>query len=156
VITDRVLDNCAKLMLITGWVVAYGYLMDDFGAYYGGEAAERTLDFVYHPASSIFWITMFCNVVVPQMFWSRRMRRNRKVLFIGSMAVLVGMWGERFMIIVEGLLRDHMPSAWGSYTPTLVDIGILAGTFGFFSFLYLLFVRFFPFIPVSEIKEERK
>ncbi|HTR49978.1 MAG TPA: NrfD/PsrC family molybdoenzyme membrane anchor subunit [Kofleriaceae bacterium] len=154
VITDRVLDNCAKLMLITGLIVAYGYLLDDFGAYYGGDPAERTLDFVYHPRSVIFWVTMGCNVVVPQMFWARRMRRNRTALFVGSLLVLVGMWGERFMIIVEGLLRDHIPSAWGTYTPTLVDLGILAGTFGFFSFLYLLFVRFVPFIPASELKEE--
>jgi molybdopterin-containing oxidoreductase family membrane subunit len=156
VITDRVLDNCAKLMLITGLIVAYGYAMDNFGAYYTGEPADRVLNFHFHPTSVIFWMTIFCNVVVPQVFWSRRARRNRYVLFIGSMAVLLGMWCERFMIIVEGLLRDHMPSWWGNYSPTWVDIGILVGTFGFFSFLYLLFVRFFPFIPVSEIKEERK
>ena len=154
VITDRVLDNCARLMLITGWIVDYGYLVEHFGAYYNGDPTERSLELHYHPANFAFWLTMFCNVVVPQIFWSKRARRNRWVLFIGSMFVLLGMWMERYMIIVEGLLRDHIPSAWGNYSPTLVDIGILIGTFGFFSFLYLLFIRFFPFVPVSEIKEE--
>jgi molybdopterin-containing oxidoreductase family membrane subunit len=154
VITDRVLDNCAKLMLITGWIVAYGYVMDDFGAYYGGDPAERSLSYRYHLSSAIFWVTMICNVVVPQVLWVRRARRNPAVLIVVSLLVLVGMWAERFLIIIEGLLRDQIPSAWGSYSPTYVDLGILAGTFGFFGLLYLLFVRFVPFVPVSELKEE--
>lgn len=155
VITDRVLDNCSKLMLITGWIVAYGYIVEHFGAYYSGEPAERSLMFGLHPASFAFWVMIFCNVLVPQIFWVRRARRSSTVLFVASLFVLLGMWLERYVIIVEGLCRDQLPSAWGQYTPTFVDLGILLGTFGFFGFLFLLFIRFMPFIPVSELKEEK-
>jgi len=154
VITDRVLDNCAKLTLITGWIVSYGYMMEHFGAYYTGDAADRSLMFGFHPESPLFWTMIFCNVLAPQVFWLRRARRSKAVLMVISVLVLIGMWLERFVIIVEGLLRDHMPSAWGHYTPTIVDLGILVGTLGFFGLLFLLFIRFFPFIPVSEMKEE--
>ena len=88
------------------------------------------------------------------MYWFRRARRSKVWLFGISILVLVGMWFERFTIIVEGLLRDQLPSSWGHYTPSIVDLGILFGTLGFFGFLFLLFVRFMPFIPVSELKEE--
>jgi molybdopterin-containing oxidoreductase family membrane subunit len=154
VITDRVLDNCAKLTLITGWVVAYGYMMEHFGAYYTGDPTDRSLMFGLHMHSFAFWLMIFCNVVAPQAFWFRRVRRSRPALFGVSMLVLLGMWLERFVIIVQGLLRDHLPSGWGHYSPTIIDLGILFGTLGFFGFLFLLFLRFFPFIPVSELKEE--
>jgi molybdopterin-containing oxidoreductase family membrane subunit len=154
VITDRVLDNCAKLMLITGGIVAYGYMIEHFGAYYTHEAADRSLMFGFHPRSPLFWTMLLCNVVAPQVFWLRRARRSKAVLLAVSIAVLIGMWLERFVIIVEGLLRDQLSSAWGHYTPSIVDLGILVGTLGFFFFLFLLFLRFFPFIPVSEMKEE--
>ncbi|MDB4956800.1 MAG: Polysulfide reductase NrfD [Myxococcales bacterium] len=154
VITDRHLDNCAKLVLTTGWIVTYGYLVEHFGAYYTGDAADRSLMFGYHPTSVAFWLMLFCNVVMPQLFWFRRARRSTLALFVVSMCVLLGMWLERFVIIVQGLLRDQLPSSWGFYSPTWVDIGILIGTFGFFGFLFLLFLRFMPFVPVSEIKEE--
>ena len=154
VIKDRHLDNCAKLMLVTGWVVAYGYLVEHFGAYYSGEPAERALMFEHHPTSISFWTMLFCNVAVPQVFWFRWARRSQLVLFLGSTFVLLGMWFERYVIIVQGLSRDQLPSAWGSYTPTYVDLGILTGTFAFFGLLFLLFMRFMPFIPVAEIKEE--
>ena len=154
VITTRILDNCAKLMLITGWVVTYGYLVEHFGAYYSGDPADRSLMFGHHPQSIAFWLMLGCNVVVPQIFWWRRARRTTAILFVGSLLVLLGMWLERYVIIVQGLIRDQLPSAWGSYSPTMVDLGILAGTFGFFGLLFLLFVRFMPFVPVSELKEE--
>jgi len=154
VIKDRHLDNCAKLMLITGWVVAYGYLTEHFGAYYSGDPADRSLMFHFHPASITFWLMLFCNVAAPQLLWWRRARRTEWILFAVSLLVLLGMWLERFVIIVQGLLRDQLPSAWSSYTPTWVDLSILAGTFGFFGLLFLLFLRFMPFVPVSELKEE--
>jgi Ni/Fe-hydrogenase subunit HybB-like protein len=154
VITDRTLDNCAKLLLATSWIVTYGYLVEHFGAYYTGEAAERSLMFGHHPGSLAFWIMLTCNVAVPQLFWSRWARRSKLVLFVASLLVLLGMWLERYVIIVQGLIRDQLPSAWGEYTPTLVDLGILFGTFGFFGLLFLLYLRFMPFIPVSELKEE--
>jgi molybdopterin-containing oxidoreductase family membrane subunit len=154
VITDRVLDNCAKLMLITGWIVAYGYMIERFGAYYTGDASDRSLMFDFLPRSPVFWMMIFCNVVAPQAFWMRRVRRSKAGLMIVSLLVLVGMWFERFVIIVDGLLRDHLPSSWGHYTPSIVDLGILFGTLGFFGLLFLLFIRFMPFVPVSEMKEE--
>jgi Ni/Fe-hydrogenase subunit HybB-like protein len=154
VITDRILDNCAKLMLATGWIVTYGYLVEHFGAYYTGEPAERSLMFGHHPGSIAFWTMIACNALVPQLLWSRRARRSKRVLFGISVLVLLGMWFERYVIIVQGLLRDQLPSAWGSYTPTLVDLGILLGTFGFFGLLFLLFLRFMPLLPVSELKED--
>ncbi|HVV85803.1 MAG TPA: NrfD/PsrC family molybdoenzyme membrane anchor subunit [Kofleriaceae bacterium] len=155
VLVDRVLDNCAKLLLATGLIVDYGYVVEHFGAYYGGEPAERSLFFGHHPYSLAFWIMITCNVVVPQLLWWRRARRTPVVLFFIGLAVLVGMWFERFVIIVQGLERDQLPSAWSSFTPTWVDLGILGGTFAFFGFLYLLFLRFVPFLPVAELKEEQ-
>jgi Ni/Fe-hydrogenase subunit HybB-like protein len=149
-----ILDNCAKLMLATGLIVDYGYLIEHFGAYYHGDPAERSLMFGYHPTSAAFWTMIACNVVVPQIFWSRRARRSKLALLLGSLAILLGMWLERFVIIVQGLMRDQLPSAWGSYSPTIVDLGILLGTFGFFGFLFLLFLRFVPFLPVAEMKAE--
>jgi Ni/Fe-hydrogenase subunit HybB-like protein len=154
VITERVLGNCAKLTLITGCIVSYGYMTEHFGAYWTGDPADRSLMFGFHPTSVVFWLMLLCNVVAPQAFWFRRVRQSTRWLFGISVLVLIGMWLERFTIIVEGLLRDQLPSSWGNYTPTAVDLGILAGTLGFFGLLFLLFIRFMPFIPVSELKEE--
>jgi Ni/Fe-hydrogenase subunit HybB-like protein len=153
VISARVLDHCAKLLLATGLFVSYGYAIEHFGAYWTGDAAERSLMFEHHPASLAFWVMLACNVAAPQLFWWRRARRSPAVLLAVSLAVLLGMWLERYVIIVQGLERDQLPSTWGSYTPTIVDLGILAGTFGFFGLLFLLFLRFVPFLPVSEMKE---
>jgi molybdopterin-containing oxidoreductase family membrane subunit len=155
VITTRVLENCAKLMLVTGGVVTYGYLVEHFGAYYSGEPAERALMLGHHPHDLAFWTMITCNSIVPQVLWWRRVRRSAAALFAVSLIVLLGMWLERYVIIVEGLIRDQLPATWGSYTPTIVDLGILAGTFGFFGLLFLLFMRFVPFIPVTELKEHR-
>ena len=99
---------------------------------------------------------MVCNVVVPQTLWSRRLRRNPKYLFAASLFMNVGMWAERYIIIVRGLERDHLPGTWGDYSPTWVDLGIFAGTLGMFFFLFLLFVRLFPFVPIAEIKAKQE
>ncbi|MGN6107416.1 MAG: NrfD/PsrC family molybdoenzyme membrane anchor subunit [Kofleriaceae bacterium] len=153
VITDRHLENCAKLMLVTGWIVAYGYIVETFMALYSGDPADRYMMIVARPTIVIFWVMLACNVVAPQFLWSRRIRRDVRWLFGLSLLINVGMWAERFVIIVRGLERDHLPSSWGNYAPTWVDLSILAGTFGFFSFLFLLFIRFLPFVPVTELKE---
>ena len=154
VITERHLDNCAKLTLVTGSIVAYGYLMEVFVAYYTGEPADHYMMFVARPTTIIFWVMIACNVVVPQLYWSRRVRRNVPALLVTSLLINVGMWSERFVIIVRGLERDQLPSAWGNYSPTWVDIGILAGTMGFFALLFLIFLRLLPFVPVWELKED--
>jgi molybdopterin-containing oxidoreductase family membrane subunit len=156
VITERHLDNIAKLTLATASFVAYGYLVEAFIAAYSGRAAEVYNQFVARPTTVIFWVQMGCNVVVPQLLWSRRLRRAPVFLWIASLFMNVGMWAERYLIIVRGLERDHLPSTWGDYSPTWVDLGILAGTLGTFFFLFLSFVRLFPFVPIAEIKAKQE
>jgi molybdopterin-containing oxidoreductase family membrane subunit len=158
VITTRHLDNMAKLMLVTGGIVAYAYMIEIFSAYYSGNLYERYEHLVHRPfgrAAWLFWVLIACNVGVPQLFWFRRVRRSPLALFITSIFINIGMWVERFVIVATSLERDFLPSSWSSYTPTLVDGAIFFGTIFLFVFLFLLFLRFVPFIPVSEVKEMR-
>jgi Ni/Fe-hydrogenase subunit HybB-like protein len=156
VITEKVLENCAKLILVTGLVVSYGYLIEYFMAWYSGERAEIYQFFVarpFGPNHAAFWLMIVCNVLTPQLFWSKRMRTNVAVLFVASLLINIGMWCERFVIIVHSLQREYLPSKWESYAPTWVDLTILLGTFGFFCLLFLLFLRYLPFVSVTEMKE---
>ncbi|MBA3538781.1 MAG: polysulfide reductase NrfD [Deltaproteobacteria bacterium] len=158
VITPRHLDNCAKLILTTGLLVSYGYIAEFFIAWYSGDEAERYQFFhgrPFGPNNLVFWTMIVCNVLVPQLFWWRRIRRSVIALFIISLLINVGMWSERFVIIVQSLQREFLPSAWASYSPTWVDLGLLAGTFGFFAFLFLTFLRVIPFVAATEMKELR-
>jgi molybdopterin-containing oxidoreductase family membrane subunit len=155
-ITTKHLENCAKLTLVTGLIVAYGYILEWFLAWYSGNAAELYQAWVARPSgpnAAIFWIAMTCNVVIPQILWWKRARTNVWILFALSLAVNLGMWSERFMIIVQSLQREYLPSMWATYKPTWVDLGILLGTMGFFAFLFLLFLRFVPIIAVTETRE---
>lgn len=155
-ITMRHLDNCAKLVLVTGLIVNYGYIVEFFIAWYSADHAEKYQFFVARtggPNSAVFWTMIACNVIAPQLFWWRRMRRNIVVLFVISILVNVGMWCERFVIVIMSLGREFLPSKWEGYTPTWVDIGIGVGTLGFFAFLFLLFLRFIPFIAAWEMKD---
>jgi Ni/Fe-hydrogenase subunit HybB-like protein len=156
VITDKHLDNCAKLTLVTGLVVAYGYIVEFFIAWYSGAIAEIQQFFSgrpFGPSAFVFWMMLACNVGVPQLLWSSRLRSRVWLLFAASILINVGMWSERFVIIVMSLQREYLPAMWRAYSPTWVDLGLLAGTIGFFSLLFLLFLRFVPFIAVSEVKE---
>jgi molybdopterin-containing oxidoreductase family membrane subunit len=156
VITDRHLDNLAKMLLVTGGILTYGYLIEIFMAWYSGDLFEKYTFLVarpFGPAAWVFWGMMFSNAVVPQLFWSRKMRRNLTVLFIASLVINFGMWAERFTIIVHSLQRDFSPSAWADFHPTWVDFGLFTGTLGFFSLLFLLFLRYVPFVPAMELKE---
>jgi Ni/Fe-hydrogenase subunit HybB-like protein len=158
VITQKHLENCAKLTLATGSIVAYGYILEWFFAWYSGDRSEFYQAFIARPTgpgATMFWITMTCNVVVPQLLWSKRVRTTTWILFVLSLLVNVGMWGERFMIIVQSLEREYLPSMWASYSPTFVDLGILLGTMGFFTFLFLLFLRFIPIVALFEVRELR-
>jgi molybdopterin-containing oxidoreductase family membrane subunit len=155
-ITPKHLENCAKLTLVTGLIVAYGYILEWFLAWYSGNAEELYQSWVARPTgpgATVFWIAMTCNVVIPQILWWKRARTNVWILFALSLAVNLGMWSERFMIIVQSLQREYLPSMWATYTPTWVDLGILLGTMGFFAFLFLLFLRFVPIIAVTETRE---
>jgi Ni/Fe-hydrogenase subunit HybB-like protein len=156
IVTLRHVDNVCKLTLATGWVVIYSYACEFYLAWYGGEASEMYTmlrGWTTGPNAWVFWLSLGCNVLVPQLFWSRRVRMNEWLAWALALAINVGMWSERFSIIVLSLQRAFLPSAWHSYAPTLVDWGILAGTLGFFTLLFMSFLRFVPFIPAYEVKE---
>ncbi|MDI1480957.1 NrfD/PsrC family molybdoenzyme membrane anchor subunit [Polyangium sp. y55x31] len=156
VITKRHLDNLAKMVLVTSWVVTYSYILEFFMAWYSGDEYEIFQFFEarpFGPWAWIFWMMMICNAVIPQVFWFRKARHSLAVLWFVSLLVNVGMWAERFVIIVMGLQRDYLPSAWDVFVPTYVDWSIFLGTMGFFLLLFLLFLRFVPFVPLAEVKE---
>jgi Ni/Fe-hydrogenase subunit HybB-like protein len=153
-ITVRHLDSMAKVILLTGSIVGYAYATEFFSAWYSGNLYER-----YHfinratgPYAFGFYIMVVCNVLAPQLFWFKKVRNNVPMLFIISVMINIGMWFERFIIIVVSLHRSFLPSSWGMFYPTTVDLGILAGTFGLFFTLFLLFIRFLPMIAMWEIK----
>ncbi len=156
VITERHLDLVGKMLLVNGWIVIYSYLVEWFFAWFSGEPYEFYQSFVARPTASgavVFWISIFCNVIVVQLFWSGRARRNPYTLWFGALLIQVGMWSERFVIVVQSLERDFLPSAWRSYAPTWVDLGLLGGTVCFFTLLFLVFLRLVPFVPLAELKE---
>jgi len=155
VVTRKHIDVMNKILLVTGLVVAYGYLQEHFMAWYSGNpyeeytfANKRT-----GPYSPLFWAQIFCNVLVPQLLWSPRLRQNVGVTWIVAVVVNIGMWLERFVIVVEPLSRDFLPSSWHQYSPTWVDWSILSGSICFFGTLFLLFLKFIPPIPIYEVKE---
>jgi len=154
-ITTRHLENAAKIMLATGWIVAYGYFMEIFTAYISADPFESYVveNRMTGPYAPVFWLLIACNVLAPQVLWWRRARRNAWLLFVVSLVVGAGMWMERFVIIVASLHRDYLPSAWGMYAPTGWDWTFLAGTVGVFATLFLLFVRFLPAISIFEMRE---
>jgi molybdopterin-containing oxidoreductase family membrane subunit len=156
VITEKHLDALGKMLLTTGWIVLYAYIIEDFVAWYSGSPFERWQFFrarPFAPNATVFWLQQLCNVGVIQLLWSRRIRTSPVWLWVIAIFVNIGMWGERFVIIVLGLEQEYLPSKWHAYHPTYVDWGIYAGTFGFFLLLFMLFLRFFPFIPLAEVKE---
>lgn len=158
VITEEHLEKVAKLLLTTGLMVAYSYVVETFTAWYSGNIYERYTYLVNRPLGPIawaYWVTIALNVITPQLFWFRAMRRNRVALFLAGVGVLIGMWLERFMLIVTSLQRDFLPSSWHAYAPSWVDLSILAGSVALFALLFLLFIRYVPFIPVSEVKRLR-
>jgi Ni/Fe-hydrogenase subunit HybB-like protein len=154
-ITLRHLDNSAKIMLATGLMVSYGYLMEIFTSWYSGNKFEHYMSHnrMFGPYAPVFWSVIFCNVVSPQFFWFKRMRQNIPVLFIISIIINLGMWLERFMIVVVSLHRDFMPSAWRMYFPTFWDLTTLFGSVGLFLTLMFLFIRILPMISISEMRE---
>ena len=154
IVTPRHLEAMSKIMLATGMMVGYAYGMEFFIAWYSGNSYE-TFAFVNRalgPYAWAYWIMVSCNVISPQLFWSKRLRRKLWVMWFVAVAINVGMWFERFVIVVSSLSRDFLPSAWGHYSPTWVDIGTLIGSFGLFFTLFLLFLRVAPIIAIAEVK----
>ncbi len=148
------LENMNKIILLTGTLVGYAYLMELFVAWYSGNMYERFvfLNRVTGPLAWAYWIMMTCNVLVPQIYWFKKFRRSIPVMFVASLLINIGMWFERFTIIVTSLHRDFLPSSWDNYMPTRYDWGITVGSFGLFFTLFLLFCRVLPTIAMFEVK----
>lgn len=153
-ITDRHLNNMAKVMLATGLIVAYGYLMEQFYAWYSASPYEGYMmqNRTWGPYSLQYWMLILCNIAVPQLLWIKWVRLNPIMLFIISMFINVGMWLERFIIVVTSLHRDYLPSSWDMYHSTPWDWLLYAGTIGIFLVAMLFFIRVMPVINMFEIR----
>jgi Ni/Fe-hydrogenase subunit HybB-like protein len=153
-ITDRHLENSAMVMLATGLIVAYGYAMEAFMNWYSGNPYDSFLQWnrLHGPYAPYYLALLFCNIALPQILWIRKFRTNSIWLFLISMDVLVGMWLERFIIVVVSLTRDFTTSAWGMYYPTRWDWAIFMGTLGMFTAAMFLFVRILPMISIFELR----
>ena len=153
-ITDRHLDNSAKVMLATGLIVAYGYSMEAFFAFYSGNPYEKYMfmNRAFGPYGWAYWMLITTNIAIPQLLWIRKFRQSPFILFLLSVDVLVGMWFERFVIVAVSLSRDFLPSSWGMYIPTRWDIATFLGTLGLFFFLFFLFIRVMPMISIFEMR----
>jgi Ni/Fe-hydrogenase subunit HybB-like protein len=159
VITKNHLDNMGKMLLLTGWIVTYAYLAEAFTAWYSNDTFEMYTSLVARPTGPYafaYWTVIFCNCIVPQVLWSKKVRTTPLVLWVVTIFVQIGMWLERYMLIVTSENRDFLPSSWHLYRPSAIDLTILIGTLFFFVFLFLLFLRTVPFIAISELKETRR
>ncbi len=154
-ITERTLNNMANVMLVVGLIVCYGYATEAFMGWFSGDIYERYLIYnrFFGPYAWSYWALMLCNVLVPQALWSRRVRMNPVWLFVVALFINVGMWLERFTIVIISLQREFSPSKWGMYYPTFWDYATFAGTLGLFFTLLFLFIRFLPMISMTEVRE---
>ncbi len=155
-ITEQHLNVMAKILLATSLLTSFGYLSEQFTAWYGGDPIEsytylnRLVGFGQY--APITWLVFTCNTLVPQVLWSRRLRHKQGVLLVVAFFVLVGMWFERYMILVTSLGRDFLPSSWGMFHPTIWDLATFFGSIGMFLVLFLLFLRLLPMISISEMR----
>jgi Ni/Fe-hydrogenase subunit HybB-like protein len=155
-VTIRHLDNMAKLLLATGLIVSYSYMMETFMAYYSGNPYDKFMivNRMIGPYGFIYWVLVACNIVIPMtLLWFRRIRQKPAALFGVSLVVQTGMWLERFVIVVTSLHRDFTPSAWGMYYPTIWDWATFIGSIGLFLSLFYLFIRYLPMISIFEMRE---
>ena len=156
VITDRHLENMNKVILATGLIVSYGYMMEHFCAWYSQSQYEIWTFYVNRaqgPYKEVYWLMIACNVITPNIFWFKKARTSIPIMWVAAILVNVGMWCERFIIIVTSLHQDFLPSSWDIYTPTWVDWTIYVGTLGLFGTLFMLFLKFVPAVAISEVKE---
>jgi hypothetical protein len=154
IVTLRHFDYMAKIMLVTGTMVGYAYATEFFTAWYSGNPYElyAFLNRALGPYAWAYWIMVSCNVISPQIFWSKKARTSIPILFTVSIIINIGMWFERFVIIVTSLHRDFLPSSWGYFSPTVWDVMCLLGSFGLFFTMFCLFVRFLPMVATAEVK----
>jgi molybdopterin-containing oxidoreductase family membrane subunit len=141
-------------MLVSGLIVAYGYIMEVFLGWYGVNPYDKYLTWnrFHGPYAIVWWLTILCNVAIPQLLWIKKFRFKPILLFLVSLDILLGMWFERVMIVVISLHRDFLPSSWGIYIPTRWDWATFAGTIGFFLAAMLLFIRVLPMITMFEMR----
>ena len=154
-LTTKHFDALAKLCLLTSLIVLYAYVTEFFMAWYSGEEIERSVFWnrLFGPYWWASWTMLVCNGLVPIMLWFRRVRRSIPALFVISLFINIGMWFERFVIIVTSLHHGYEPFAWGVYRPSMVEMGIVIGSFGWFAFWFLLFTRLLPPVAIAELKE---
>ena len=155
VITAYHINAMAKVMLVGSVMLGYAYLWDAWGPIYSSNIADRTefLNSVFGTYAASYWARIALNIIVPQLFWLPVVRRSEPLLFLISLGVIVGMWLERYDIVIPSLARDWMPSYWGAYFPTLWDWATLAGSIGLFLTLFFLMLRFLPIVSISEVRE---
>jgi molybdopterin-containing oxidoreductase family membrane subunit len=153
-VTIRHLENMCKIIIATGTMVGYAYGMEFFIAWYSGNDYEffTFMNRALGPYSWAYWTMISCNVLFPQLFWFKAIRTNPITIFILSIIINIGMWFERFVIIVTSLHRDYIPSSWSYFSPSIWDIAVFAGTFGLFFTLFLVFIRFLPSVAIAEVK----
>ena len=158
VVPMKVMENMCKVILATGTMVGYAYAIEFFIAWYGGNPYEKFafMNRLFGNYAWAYWIMVSCNVITPQLFWFKKFRTSLTLMFILSIFVNIGMWFERFVIVCTSLSRDFLPSAWGYFSPTWVDIAMFIGTFGLFMTLFLLFCRFLPMVAMSEVRAVRQ
>jgi Ni/Fe-hydrogenase subunit HybB-like protein len=154
IVTIQHLELMNKIMLVTGSLVGFAYATEFFVAFYSGNEYERYafMNRATGPYWWAYWIMLSCNVISPQLFWFKRLRTSLPVMFVVSIAINVGMWFERFVIIVTSLHRDYLPSSWGYFRPTIIDIGCFLGSLGLFFTLFALFIRWVPQVAMFEVK----
>lgn len=153
-ITLRHVDRMCKIIILTGTIVGFAYLTELFIAWYSGVQYEHYvfLNRIKGPYAWAYWTMVSCNVISPQVLWLKRLRSNIVFVFALSIVINIGMWFERFVIIVTSLHRDYLPSSWAMYRPTFVEVGELVGSFGLFFTCFFLFVRFLPVVNMCEVK----
>lgn len=154
IMTDDHLEKMNIIIMVTGTMVGFAYIMEFFMAWYSGVEYEKFI-FIQRatgPYAWAYWTMMLCNVISPQVYWSKKLRRNVAFTFFISIVVNIGMWFERFVIAITSLSQDYLPSSWDYYSPTWVDVLTYVGTFGLFFTMFLLFLRFLPMIAIAEVK----
>ncbi len=153
-ITIDHLEKMNVIILLTGTIVGFAYITEFFIAWYSGVVYEQYAftNRAFGPYAWAYWTMMTCNLVFPQFFWKKSLRRNIVVMFIISITTNIGMWFERFVIVITSLHRDYLPSSWDYFSPTLWDVLLFVGSFGLFFTLFLLFLRFIPMVAISEVK----
>src|SRR6201999_1900728 len=153
-VAGAIFGGFAKVLIATGLLVGYAYGMEFFIAWYSGNSYEgfTFINRAFGPYAWAYWTMITCNVVIPQLFWFKKLRTSIPVMFVISITTNIGMWFERFVIIVTSLHRDFLPSAWGYFSPTMWDVACLIGSFGVFFTMFFRCVRFLPMVPTAEVK----